>query len=146
MRQTRPRRLMALGPLLATLGLALVGACEPTTPPPGAGSSPTGAPNPSGLVAGKPDVTVSGNKVTITGLANGTTPEFDLPAGNAQMTVSECSSNQVIPFVTLYDANDTKLGLIVDAVYDVRNLAGGKYYLAVATNPDCVWTIELTPK
>jgi hypothetical protein len=34
----------------------------------------------------------------------------------------------------------------VDAVYQMRDLEGGAYYLAVAANPDCVWTITLTPK
>ena len=30
------------------------------------------------------------------------------------MTVSACASNQVIPFVTLYDGDDNKLGIIVE--------------------------------
>ncbi len=62
------------------------------------------------------------------------------------MIVSTCPSNQVIPFVTLFDGSDTKLGLIVDPIYQMRDLAGGQYYLAVAANPDCVWTIAITPK
>ena len=60
------------------------------------------------------------------------------------MTVSTCASNQVIPFVTLYDGDDNKLGIIVEPIYaDARTWTGGAYYLDVATNPDCVWTIEL---
>jgi hypothetical protein len=83
--------------------------------------------------------------VQIVGAGNGNTDEFDLAAGSAEMNVSTCPSNQVIPFVTLYDGDDNKLGLIVDAIYQVKNLEGGRYYLAVAANPDCVWTITLTP-
>ena len=60
--------------------------------------------------------------------------------------MSTCPSNQVIPFVTLYDGDDNKLGLIVEPVYQMRDLEGGQYYLAVAANPDCVWTITLTPE
>jgi hypothetical protein len=91
-------------------------------------------------------VTVTGGVVQIVGAGNGNTDEFDLAAGNAEMNVSTCPSNQVIPFVTLYDGDDNKLGLIVDAVYQMRDLEGGTYYLAVAANPDCVWTITLAPK
>jgi hypothetical protein len=138
--------------LIKTLALALallvfgsIAACEPTTPPPGAGTA-----GPSGVAsaapaAGTSTITVNGDTVQIVGAGNGTTDQFDLAAGEAEMTVSTCPSNQVIPFVTLYDADDNKLGLIVDAIYQLRNLAGGKYYLLVAANPDCVWTITLTP-
>lgn len=133
-----------LGLALGLLALASIGACEPTTPPPGAGTA--AAPGASaGPAAGTSTITMSGSNVQIVGAGNGTTDQFDLAAGNAEMTVSTCPSNQVIPFVTLYDADDNKLGLIVDAVYQLRNLAGGKYYLGVAANPDCVWTIILKP-
>ena len=131
------------------LVVALLAGCEPTTPPPGAGSVPSSADTSADASApalGTSVVSVSGTTVQIVGTGSGTTGEFDLAAGSAEMTVSTCASNQVIPFVTLYDEKDNKLGLIVDAVYQVRNLAGGKYYLTVAANPDCVWTIDLTPK
>ena len=137
------RRIPGFGPLL--LAFLVIAGCEPTGPPPGAGTAPPSAGGSGGPASGTSTVTVSGTTVQIVGAGNGTTDEFELPAGNAEMTVSTCPSNQVIPFVTLFDANDTRLGLIVDAIYQVRNLAGGKYYLAVAANPDCVWTITLTP-
>jgi len=135
----------AAGLASALLAVSLFAGCEPTTPPPGARTvAPSGA-GASGPAVGTSTVTVSGDTTQIVGAGNGTTDEFDLAAGNAEMTVSTCRSNQVIPFVTLYDAKDNKLGLIVDAAYLVKNLQGGKYYLAVAANPDCVWTITLKP-
>ena len=137
------RRACALGP--AILAVSLIAACEPTTPPSGAGTAPPSANVASGPPAGTSTITIIGNVVQIVGAGLGTTEEFELAAGNAEMTVSTCASNQVIPFVTLYDAKDNKLGIIVDAVYQFRNLAGGGYYLEVASNPDCVWTITLTP-
>lgn len=120
-------------------------ACEPTAPPPGAGTAPPEGSATAGPAVGTSTVTVTGGVVQIVGAGNGTTDEFELPAGTAEMNVSTCPSNQVIPFVTLYDATDTKLGLIVEATFQVQNLAGGNYYLGVAANPDCVWTITLTP-
>lgn len=143
----------ASGLLIAFALIALV-ACEPTAPP---GFTATPAPGSSGPattasaatgpspVAGKPSVTVSGTTVQIVGLGNGRSPEFDLPAGAASMTVSVCPSNQVIPFVTLYDGNDNKLGIIVEPTYALKALAGGAYYVDVASNPECVWTIAITP-
>ncbi|HEV8489909.1 MAG TPA: hypothetical protein VGQ58_09010 [Candidatus Limnocylindrales bacterium] len=103
------------------------------------------APAPSGLVEGAATVTTSGSTVQVVGLGTATTPEFDLPAGTAEIKVTACSSNQVPPFVQLYNANDNSLGFIVDPVYRARNLVGGKYYLTVQANPDCVWMISLTP-
>jgi hypothetical protein len=140
--------------LVRTLGLALAlaltaggfVACEPTAPPPGAGTAPPSAGESVGPAPGTSTVTVADGVVQIVGAGNGNTDQFDLAAGNAVMNVSTCPSNQVIPFVTLYDGDDNKLGLIVDAVYQMRDLEGGKYYLAVAANPDCVWTITLTPE
>lgn len=130
--------------LALVLWFSLVAACAPTSPPPGAGTAqPSGAP--SGPPAGTSVVTVAGTTVQIVGTGNGTTDGFDLPAGDAQMSISTCASNQVIPFVTLYDVKDNKLGLIVDAEYAMRGLAGGAYYLAVAANPECVWTIAIVP-
>jgi len=140
--------------LVRTPGLALalalavlaVVACEPTSPPPGAGTAPPSAAESAGPSPGTSTVTVTNGVVEILGAGNGNTDEFELPAGNAEMNVSTCASNQVIPFVTLYDGDDNKLGLIVDAVYQMRGLEGGRYYLAVAANPDCAWTISLTPE
>jgi hypothetical protein len=136
--------------------LALVAACQPSAPPGFTGSPPAdggsgqpgasvGAPDGSGLVAGKPTVTTDGGKVTVAGIGSGRTEEFELVAGSAEMTVSVCAANGVIPFVTLYDANDNKLGIIVEPTYTLANLAGGSYTLDVATNPACVWTIEVSP-
>ena len=137
------RRAVGLGPAL--LAISVFAGCEPTTPPQGAGTVAPSGGSPSGPAPGTSTVTVAGDTIQIVGAGNGTTDEFDLAAGSADMTVSTCPSNLVIPFVTIYDAKDNKLGLIVDAVYKVRNLVGGKYYLTVAANPDCVWTITLKP-
>lgn len=125
--------------------MATIAACEPTTPPTGAGTQPPASSEASGPPSGTSIVTISAGVVEIIGTGNNTTDEFELPAGEAAMTVSTCSSNQVIPFVTIYDGKDNKLGLIVDALYTVKNLAGGSYYLTVQSNPTCTWTITLTP-
>jgi hypothetical protein len=129
-------------------------ACEPTAPP---GASPSRAPissggapsqaEPSGPapVAGKPALTIDGTTITIVGIGQGISPEFELPAGGGQMTVSVCASNQVIPFVTLYDAKDTKLAIVVEPEYELKALVGGAYYVDVATNPSCIWTIRILP-
>jgi hypothetical protein len=146
-----PRRLAA-----CLTAAVVIAACQPTAPPgftgtppsapPAAtGSAATGPTPPAGPVAGEPVVTVEGGKVAISGLGNGVSPEFELPAGEATMTVSLCASSQVAPFVTLYDADDNKLGLIVESVYQMRNLAGGLYYVDVGTNPTCAWAIEIEP-
>ena len=60
------------------------------------------------------------------------------------MTVSVCASNQVIPFVTLL-RGVAKVAIIVEPEYEIKNLVGGKYRVEVASNPSCVWTIEVTP-
>lgn len=133
------------GLALALLATVVIVACEPTAPPPGVGTAAPASAESTGPAPGTSTVTVTGNVLQIVGAGNGITDQFDLAAGNAEMTVSTCPSNKVIPFVTLYDADDNKLGLIVDAVYQVRNLEGGQYYLGVAANPDCVWTITLKP-
>jgi hypothetical protein len=132
--------------LALVVAVASLVACEPTTPPPGAGTAPPSAGESAGPAPGTSTVTVTDGVVQIVGAGNGNTDEFDLVAGTAEMSVSTCPSNQVIPFVTLYDGDDNKLGLIVDAIYQLKNLEGGKYYLAVAANPECVWTITLTPE
>lgn len=137
---------------------AVIAACEPAAPPGFSGTVPPSIPPaatgsgatgptapPGGPVAGEPLVTIEGGTVSIAGLGNGVSPPFELPAGEATMTTSVCASNQVAPFVTLYDADDNKLGLIVEPVYRMRNLAGGTYYVDVATNPACSWSIEIQP-
>ena len=96
--------------------MALVVACEPSAPPgftgsqqpagsgspasPGSPGSPgasVAAPDASGLVPGKPVVTTDAGKITVVGLDAGKSPDFELPAGSAQMTVTPCASNQVHP-------------------------------------------------
>ncbi len=133
--------------------MTMVVACEPSAPPgftesaPPGGGAGSGAPTASGPapVAGKPTLTMDGATANIVGLGQGKSPAFDLPAGTAQMTVSACISSTVIPFVTLYDANDTKLAIVVEPTYKLQNLVGGSYYVDVAANPACVWTIAITP-
>jgi hypothetical protein len=132
------------GRVVAALALALVGACQPTVGPDSESTSPGAVQPPA--VGGSPQVSLSGSVVHIVGTGAAITPEFDLPAGDAGVTVSTCTSNQVIPFVTLFDANQTMLGLIVDATYELKGLKGGKYHLSVVANPDCGWTVDLTPK
>lgn len=88
---------------------------------------------------------MTGPTVTIVGIGQGVSPEFQLPAGGGQLTVSICTSNQVIPFVTLYDATDTKLAIVVEPEYALKGLVGGNYYVDVATNPSCIWTITIVP-
>ena len=149
------RRLAAAA--IALVLLFALAACEPSAPPgvtvaptapaggPSGSASASEAPEGSAPVAGSPEVTVDGATVRIVGLGKGVSPDFDLPAGNATVTVSVCKSNQVIPFVTLFDGAGTKLAIIVEPEYVIKNLAGGKYRVDVASNPDCVWTIEVTP-
>jgi len=88
---------------------------------------------------------MDGTTVQIVGLATGVTPVFDLPAGTAQMTVQPCSATTVIPFVTVFDADDNQLGLVVEPDYTMRNLEGGGYYLSISTNPTCTWAVEIVP-
>jgi len=88
---------------------------------------------------------MDGTAVTIVGIGQGVSPEFQLPTGGGQLTVSICASNQVIPFVTLYDAADTKLAIVVEPESDLKGLVGGSYYVDVATNPSCIWTIKIVP-
>ena len=137
----------------AVLIVAVLAACEPSAPPgftatpappTGPAGSASAAPQGSAPVAGSPALTVDGTTVRIVGLGNGVSPDFDLPAGSAAMTVSLCA-NQVIPFVTLFDAAGTKLGIIVEPEYELKNLVGGVYHIEVQSNPTCAWTIEVTP-
>ena len=132
-------------------------ACEPGAPPGFTGSPPPAAtasvapggsgpaPGGSAPAGGAPTVTMDDTKVTAVGTGNGQSPDFELPAGKAEMTVSVCASNQVIPFVTLYDEKDNKLAIVVEPTYTIQNLTGGSYYLDVAANPTCTWTITVTP-
>jgi hypothetical protein len=161
-RFVRLRTGLRRGRWLAAAGLAvtLVVACEPSAPPgftgsqpaasapsgePGSGAPGNSAPAGSALVPGKPVVTTDGGKVTVAGLGAGKSPEFELPAGSAGMTVSVCTSNKVIPFVTLYDTKGTKLAIVVEPTYTLTNLAAGSYYLDVAANPGCTWQIVISP-
>jgi hypothetical protein len=142
---------------LAAVGLALavVAACQPSAPPgftgsqqpagSGAPGASLGAPDGAGLVPGKPVVTTDGGVVTVVGISGGKSPDFDLPAGSSEMVVTPCASNQVIPFVTLYDAKDNKLSIVVEPTATLANLIGGAYYLDVATNPTCSWKIVISP-
>jgi len=147
----RVRGLAAAGLVVA---LGVVAACQPSAPPGFTGTQPAGtgapgasvaAPNGSDLVAGTPVVTTEGGVVTVVGLSAGKSPDFELPAGSAQMIVTPCASNQVIPFVTLYDTNDNKLGIVVEPTYTLTKLTGGSYYLDVAANPACTWQIVISP-
>jgi len=144
------RRLTAA--LITVILIAALAACEPSAPP-GFSATPAPPTGPAGsasaapqasAVAGSPALTVDGTTVRIVGLGNGVSPDFDLPAGSAAMTVSLCA-NQVIPFVTLFDAVGTKLGIIVEPEYELKNLVGGTYHIEVQSNPTCAWTIEVTP-
>jgi len=147
------RRLGAAGLLLALVP-ALI-ACQPSASPGFTGTQPPGGsaaaggslapPDGAGMVPGKPVVTTDGGVVTVAGVSGGKSPNFDLPAGSAEMVVTPCASNQVIPFVTLYDVKGTKLGIIVEPTYTLANLAGGSYYLDVSSNPSCAWTIQIAP-
>jgi hypothetical protein len=139
---------------LVGLILLTVLACEPSAPPgftqsAAPGGPATGAPAGSAAgpsaVAGKPTVTMDGTTVMAAGLGAGKTPDFDLPAGKAEMVVTPCASNKVNPFVTLFDAKDNKLAIVVDPTYTISNLAGGSYYLDVAANPGGVWGVEIKP-
>ena len=107
----RARRLTAT--VIAVVLIVALAACEPSAPPgfTATPAPPTGATGATGSASRRPrarhrspaapHVTVDGTTVRIVGLGNGVSPDFDLPAGSAAMTVSVCASNQVIPFVTL---------------------------------------------
>jgi len=136
---------LATGLLLA----ALIGACTPIPEDygrsPGASGSGGGGTSASpGLVA-SPGVTVEGGTVTIVGVGGTKSELFDLPAGNAMMTIEPCASNRVMPFITLTTEGGQSAGLIVDPTKELKNLAGGKYYVQAQTNPDCVWKVTITP-
>lgn len=133
--------LLARAALTVVLGLA---GCAPTEGPVDGSAAPASA-IPSGLVEGTSTITTNGAAIQIVGLGTGTTAEFELPAGTAEIKLGKCSSNQVPPFVQMFDEQNAGLGFIVEEVNEVKNLAGGKYHLAIQANPDCVWTIDVTP-
>ena len=57
-------------------------------------------------------MTVARATVQIVGIGNGVSPEFELPAGDGDDDrVASAASNQVMPFVTLFDGDDNKLGV-----------------------------------
>jgi len=153
--ERRRRRHLRAFVAVVALGSAVLAACEPTAPPPGIGGSATAPPAASGsatvqtappsVAAGPPTVTMEGDTAVIVGLGNGKSPTFTLPAGDATMTITPCESNDVIPFVSFFDGDDNRLGLIVEATYQARDLEGGEYYVDVAANPDCAWQIEVAP-
>ena len=134
---------LATGLLLAVL----IGACTPIPDDfgqsPGAGGS-AGASASTGAAA-SPGVTVEGTTVTIVGVGGTKSDLFDLPAGNATMTIEACASNHVMPFITLTTEGGQSAGLIVDPTKEIKNLAGGKYYVQAQTNPDCVWKVTIKP-
>jgi hypothetical protein len=133
--------------IVVVAAILVIAACAPADDGPiVGGSAAPGSALPSGLVPGQATVTLNGTSLQIVGLGTATTPEFDLPPGTAEVKLGKCASNQVPPFVQMYDENNTGLGFIVEEVNEVKNLAGGKYYLAVQANPSCVWAIEVTPK
>jgi len=138
------RRLPALPvAALAALMLTALAACQSTpavvTPPPTQAASVPAAPDFS------PGLTVDGTTVTIVGQGRSQSDSFELPAGSATMTITDCRSNQVMPFITLVDGSGQSVGLIVDPV-KVLTLAGGSYAVSAQANPDCVWQVVIAPE
>ena len=127
------------------LAAVLLGACTPIPEDfgqsSGVGSSGATSPTPSASVG----VTHEGSTVRIVGLGATTSDKFELPAGNATMAISACTSGTERPFITLYDESGVSKGLIVDPEKQLKNLTGGTYYVLAQANPDCVWTVEITP-
>ncbi len=103
------------------------------------------APDASGLVPGKPVVTTDAGKITVVGLDAGKSPDFELPAGSAQMTVTPCASNQVIPFVTLFDGKDNKLAIVRRTDLHAREPRRWDLLPRRAANPGCTWQIVISP-
>jgi hypothetical protein len=129
--------------VLAVLVLLTAVACQPA--PATVAPTPTPAPTPPPAPALSPGVTVEGSTVTIVGVGSIKSDTFELPAGSATMTITACQSNQVMPFITLFDGNGQNVGLIVDPEKVLNNLAGGDYYVLAQTNPGCVWKVAITP-
>ena len=128
---------------LTALLLATVVACQaaPAATPPA--SAPASVPTASAL---SPGVTVEGSTVTVVGQGRSQSDPFELPAGSATMTITACRSNQVMPFITLIDGTGQSVGLIVDPVKVLNNLAGGTYAVSAQANPDCVWQVVIAPE
>jgi hypothetical protein len=132
---------LGAGVLLAVL----IGACTPVPEDFGRSSATSAAGGGSSGVASSPGVTLEGSTVTIVGIGASKSKLFELPAGKASMTITACLSNQVMPFITLFTEGGQSAGLIVDPQKELNALAGGKYYVQAQTNPDCVWTVTITP-
>lgn len=141
-----PVRRPLLAPLvaLAVLALTAVVACQPA--PQGGGNTPPAPPTQPAAPPMSPGVTIDGSTVTIVGVGSSKSDTFELPAGSATMTITACQSNQVMPFITLFDGNNQTVGLIVDPEKVLNNLAGGEYYVSAQTNPGCVWQVSITPQ
>jgi hypothetical protein len=129
--------------LVTTVVLAVltIVACQPA--PQGGTNTPAATPRPT-APAMSPGVRVDGSVVTIVGVGSSKSDMFELPAGSATMRITACQSNQVMPFITLFDGNNQSVGLIVDPEKVLNNLAGGSYYVLAQTNPNCVWQVTIT--
>ena len=111
----------------------------------GTSQAPSGSSDGGAHVVGSPEVTVSGTTVRVTGLGSiQATPKFDL-TGNVAFKLSACSSNGVYPFIWVYTEFNSQVGVYVEEVNHLKN-AKGKYYMKVVSNPDCPWTITITPE
>ena len=129
--------------LAAVVGIA---ACSGESASGSPTSGPGGSTSASIAAVSPPAVSMDGAKVHVAGVGNGTSPKFDLPAGDVDMSVSTCPSNGVIPFVWVYDASSSLAGIVTEASYHLQNPKGGMYYVLVSTNPDCQWTVDFAPK
>ena len=110
--------------------------------------TPTPTPAPASVPpapALSPGVTLDGSTVTVVGQGRSQSDPFELPAGSATMTITACSSNQVMPFITLVDGTGQSVGLIVDPEKVLNNLAGGTYAVSAQANPDCIWKVVIAP-
>jgi hypothetical protein len=127
--------------------LVVIGACSPIPDDFGQspGASASGGAGGSQAPAASPGVTVEGGVVTIVGVGGTKSELFDLPAGHATMTIEPCTSNKVMPFITLTTDKGQSAGLVVDPTKELNGLAGGKYYVQAQTNPDCVWKVTIAP-
>lgn len=153
------------------ISLGLVAACEPNNvagEPTQAQATATQAPSPSSAVqpsaaaspsssaggnaaltpgpGGSPAIAITGSTVHIAGLGTGQSEQFPLPAGEAEVDTSICASNFVGPIIRIFDSNNTPLAYDTDAVYELKGVVGGKYYIQATTNPDCSWTVDFKPK
>jgi len=126
--------------------MVAIAACQPADDAPIAGL-PTAAPTTPTITeapAVSPGVVVTGTTVTVRGTANMSSDVFVLD-GSYLMKTSECASNGVIPFVWIYDEFGGGRGQYVDAESHPKNLKGN-FYITVASNPTCNWTVEFSPE